>query len=234
MCQQVVFRKSGLLCSEFLISPPHLYRTFCVSEAQRIDGSDDFGSGMALNRNQRMKMGTLSMMRCFLIAPLLMMVATILFVYNGLKFLPLVGENVGGDAPRLVDVISSVLFPLAKESSTSGAQWRSSHSAVLAMATNMGMLEYYNFVGSLRATGYSGHIILGINDGAGDNELNYLRSQNVTIKTQGEKYRDYKVSHARFFLYRDWIENCTSCTDGIMLTDFRDAYFQAGESYHCA
>lgn len=181
-----------------------------------------------------MKMGTLSMMRCFLIAPLLMMVATIAFVYNGLKFLPLVGENVGGDAPRLVDVISSVLFPLAKESSTSGAQWRSSHSAVLAMATNMGMLEYYNFVGSLRATGYSGHIILGINDGAGDNELNYLRSQNVTIKTQGEKYRDYKVSHARFFLYRDWIENCTSCTDGIMLTDFRDAYFQAGESYHCA
>ena len=173
------------------------------------------------------------MLRCLLVVPLLMMVATILFVHNRLKFLLLDGE-MGGDAPRLVDAINSVWFPLAKESSTSGAQWQSLHSAVLAMATNMGMVEYYNFVGSLRATGYSGHIILGINDGAGDDELNYLRSQNVTIKTQGDKYREYKVSHARFFLYRDWIENCTSCTDGIMLTDFRDAYFQAGESYHIA
>jgi hypothetical protein len=129
----------------------------------------------------------------------------------------------GGDAP-----------PSTNDAAARGpAPWRSSHSAVLAMATNMYQGEYQIFVGSLRATGYSGHIILGISDYAGEDVVNYLSSQNVTIKpiVGGDpgSYSEYKVSHARFFLYRDWIENCTSCTDGIMLTDFRDAYFQAGE-----
>lgn len=43
----------------------------------------------------------------------------------------------------------------------------------------------------------------------------------------GGDYDKYKVSHARFFLFRDWLLNCTSCDDGAMLTDLRDAYFQA-------
>jgi hypothetical protein len=146
-------------------------------------------------------------------------VASISLLYNEIQSLSFHGDGVGGDAPRMM-------------AAGGVKKWRSSNSAVLAMATNMGMIEFYTFVGSLRATGFSGNIILGISDWAGDDVVNYLKSQNVTMKFQGEKYSEYKVSHARFFLYRDWIENCTACTDGIMLTDFRDAYFQAGESHH--
>jgi hypothetical protein len=141
------------------------------------------------------------------------------------------GERlVGVDAP----------WAEANDATRGAAPWQSSHSAVLAMATNMGMDLFQIFVGSLRATGYSGHIILGITGdggwGGGEDVVDYLTSQNVTMKPyvvgSPGSYSEYKTSHARFFHYRDWIENCTSCTDGIMLTDFRDAYFQAGESYH--
>jgi hypothetical protein len=156
-----------------------------------------------------------------------MAAAGIFFVHHEMMIsTPLLGGEVAeGDAPRTTTATGGGGVKEAKNN------WRSSNSAVLAMATNMGMIEFYNFVGSLRATGFSGHIVLGISDGAGDDVVAYMKSQNVTVKYQGEKYGEYKVSHARFFLYRDWIEDCTGCTDGIMLTDFRDAYFQAGESY---
>jgi len=46
------------------------------------------------------------------------------------------------------------------------------------------------------------------------------------------EYPEYKLTWARFFYYRDWLrDDCGGCTDGIMLTDFRDAYFQAGEFF---
>ena len=41
---------------------------------------------------------------------------------------------------------------------------------------------YQTFVGSLRATGYSGNIILGIASDAPTSTVDYLASQNVTIK----------------------------------------------------
>jgi len=41
---------------------------------------------------------------------------------------------------------------------------------------------YETFVGSLRATGYPGHIILGIANDAPKGTIDYLNSQNVTIK----------------------------------------------------
>lgn len=42
-------------------------------------------------------------------------------------------------------------------------------------------------------------------------------------------YPDYKITWARFLLYKDWLAECPSCTDGVMLTDVRDAVFQSGE-----
>lgn len=145
-----------------------------------------------------------------------------------------------GYGKRLVGVDAPWAEGSTNDATRGAAPWRSSHSAVLAMATIMGMDAFQTFLGSLRATGYSGHIILGITGdggwGGGEDVVDYLTSQNVTIKPyvvgSPGSYSEYKISHARFFLYRDWIENCTSCTDGIMLTDFRDAYFQAGESHH--
>lgn len=114
---------------------------------------------------------------------------------------------------------------------------------------------YRTFVGSLRATGYAGHIILGIANDAPYHIVDYLTSQNVTIqyienaekctyngtksntekvfdmqKTNGWKctkeYPDYKLTWARFVHYADWLNECTQCTDGVILTDVRDAYFQ--------
>lgn len=41
-------------------------------------------------------------------------------------------------------------------------------------------------------------------------------------------YPDYKITWARFPLYKDWLSACTSCTDGVMLTDVRDVFFQSG------
>ena len=114
---------------------------------------------------------------------------------------------------------------------------------------------YQTFVGSLRATGYSGNIILGIASDAPTSTVDYLASQNVTIKyienaekctyngtklntgkvidmqtTKGWKctkeHPDYKLTWARFVHYADWLIECTQCTDGVILTDVRDAYFQ--------
>lgn len=138
-------------------------------------------------------------------------------------------------------------------------QWQSKNSAVLAMATNMHIGDYQRFVGSLRATGFSGTIILGISDDASDEIRTFLSSQQVVMKdyvlgkctysghigNEGKTidmqnppshhpwkcpkdYPDYKQTHARFVLYKDWILNdCPQCTDGIMLTDARDAFYQA-------
>ena len=47
-----------------------------------------------------------------------------------------------------------------------------------------------------------------------------------------KKYPDYKLSWARFLFYRDWLAQCHACTDGVMLTDVKDAVFQAGEVFY--
>lgn len=136
---------------------------------------------------------------------------------------------------------------------TSGAQtdkWDSSKSVVMGLATNYPLHTYKKFVGSLRATGYSGSIILGIAQDAPPNVLNYLAQQNVTTKILEfadnctylnavshngkpitkwkcpKAYPDYKITWARFPLYRDWLLDCPGCTDGVIVTDVRDAYFQ--------
>jgi len=122
----------------------------------------------------------------------------------------------------------------------------------------LGIGDYQRFVGSLRATGFSGHILLGISNLASSDILDYLKKNDVTahlveaadqcihhgsIGSNGtpldtnnshewhcpKNYPDYKISWARFFMYTDWLNKCPLCTDGIMLTDARDAFFQAGE-----
>ena len=138
---------------------------------------------------------------------------------------------------------------------TSKSYWDSSKSAVLGLASGYPRYVYEGFVGSLRATGFSGHIILAIAIDAPEDVVSYLEKQNVTMKhveraakctyngTVGEKgvpidmdkshewkcpkdYPDYKITWARFLYYRDWLNDCPSCTDGVMLTDVRDAFFQ--------
>ena len=132
------------------------------------------------------------------------------------------------------------------------APWDPAKSAVLGLAAGYGLQSYQDFVGSLRSTGYPGHILLGLATNAPSDVLDYLRQQNVTIHfvemadsctyngTMGfegkpmdtkdwhcpKAYPDYKITWARFPLYKDWLMDCPTCTDGVMLTDVRDAYFQ--------
>jgi len=142
-----------------------------------------------------------------------------------------------------------------KSLTSSKSHWDSSKSAVLGLASGYPRYVYEGFVGSLRATGFAGHIILAIAKDAPVDVVSYLGEQNVTMKyvekaekctyngTIGEKgvpidmqkssewkcpkdYPDYKITWARFLYYRDWLNDCPSCTDGVMLTDVRDAFFQ--------
>jgi len=134
----------------------------------------------------------------------------------------------------------------------SNSDWDSSKSVVMGLASGYGLNVYEQFVGSLRATGYPGHIILGISKDAGPDVLQYLKKHNVTVHeiekadvctyngTIGDKgdpvdmkrwhcpkaYPDYKITWARFLFYRDWLNDCPLCTDGVILTDVRDAFFQ--------
>ena len=133
--------------------------------------------------------------------------------------------------------------------------WDSRHSVVMGMATNQGLSQFQQFVTSLRATGFDGAVILGVSPNPEENVAELMRTQNVTAKvienaksctyngykddkgnvlntTESpwwhcpELYPDYKLTHARFVLYRDWLNECESCTDGVVLTDFSDSYFQ--------
>jgi len=121
------------------------------------------------------------------------------------------------------------------------SNWESSKSAILGLATNLPLWECRKFVDSLRATGYSGHLILGIAPDAPQGLLDYFKEAKVTTKVIEmasnctfnvknwhcpKAYPDYKITWARFPMYRDWLNECPECTDGIILTDVRDVYWQ--------
>eukprot|EP00547_Thalassionema_nitzschioides_P015442 CAMPEP_0194240518 /NCGR_PEP_ID=MMETSP0158-20130606/6667_1 /TAXON_ID=33649 /ORGANISM="Thalassionema nitzschioides, Strain L26-B" /LENGTH=450 /DNA_ID=CAMNT_0038975229 /DNA_START=240 /DNA_END=1592 /DNA_ORIENTATION=- len=119
--------------------------------------------------------------------------------------------------------------------------WDSSSSTVIALAVGYGLHVYQQFVESLRATGFQGHIILGVKANHGLDR--YFQKWNVTykeiaitchsycthypdVKKCAKDYPQYKLSWGRFPLARDWLLECQTCTSGVLLTDARDAYFQ--------
>ena len=58
----------------------------------------------------------------------------------------------------------------------------SSTTTVMGMATGYELPTYQIFVGSLRHTGFAGHIILGLERNASSDVVHYLQSQNVAIQ----------------------------------------------------
>mmetsp|Transcript_7581 Transcript_7581/g.11578 ORF Transcript_7581/g.11578 Transcript_7581/m.11578 type:complete len:541 (-) Transcript_7581:147-1769(-) len=137
----------------------------------------------------------------------------------------------------------SVTTAVGDEAANKPAWWDSSKSTVIALAAGYGISTFEQFVGTLRATGYQGHIILGVAPDPASNIVDYFQKMNViwkevpistgdscTYPDFGEKcvaaYPDYKLSWGRFPLARDWLLECEECTGGVMLTDSRDAYFQ--------
>lgn len=131
----------------------------------------------------------------------------------------------------------------------------SSTATVMGMASGYKFDTYRKFVGSLRMTGYSGHIILGVQPDLDDLSKRYLKARNVTIQyldyapcafepfgnpqkddenthlkernTCVKPYVDIKLRWSRFPLARDWLEACETCTGPVLITDVRDVYFQA-------
>ena len=118
-------------------------------------------------------------------------------------------------------------------------------TTIIGMATNYGLSTFKRFVGSLRNTGYEGHIILGVSPKGGRNPMRYkvqqyLSSRNVTMKhikyvpckhklgSEGcaHPYPDIKLRWSRFPLARDWLEECATCTGPVLIMDVRDSIFQ--------
>jgi Glycosyltransferase family 17 len=125
----------------------------------------------------------------------------------------------------------------------------SSTASVIALATNYDIRTYKRFVGSLRRSGYTGHIMLGLAPNPSRHIVHYLHSRNVTIhalswvnctytrdasmpedifqKTKcASPYPDIKIRWSRFPLARDWLRACSACTGPVLITDARDVIFQ--------
>lgn len=125
----------------------------------------------------------------------------------------------------------------------------SSTATVMGMATGYDLSVYKRFVGSLRKTGYKGHIILGVSPDVHATILEYFLHRNVTVKfiRSGEctykkpasekddifkkticdaNYPDIKVRWSRFPLQADWLRECKTCTGPVLTMDVRDSIFQ--------
>jgi hypothetical protein len=122
----------------------------------------------------------------------------------------------------------------------------SSTATVVGMATGYGPQTYQRFVGSLRKSGFKGHIILGVAPDVSEQQLRYFRYRNVTpkiikwvnctyepvedgnkeSKTCAHPYPDIKIRWSRFPLIRDWLVDCKECTGPVLVMDVRDSFFQ--------
>ena len=100
-----------------------------------------------------------------------------------------------------------------KKDEVHSTYWESSKSVVMGMINGFPLSIYETFVGSLRATGYPGHIILGIANDAPKGTIDYLNSQNVTIK---------------------YIENAERCTyNGTKLNNGKIVNMQKEKGWKC-
>jgi hypothetical protein len=130
--------------------------------------------------------------------------------------------------------------------------WDSSTATVMGMATGYGVQEYRYFVGSLRKSGYQGHIMLGVDPDMRPGVEDYLTKMNVTmlrikkipcvtqilkdvdeanshakeVSTCIDPYPDVKIRWGRFPFLRDALINCASCTGPVLITDVRDTIVQ--------
>ena len=141
-----------------------------------------------------------------------------------------------------------------QETSTAGINplQNSSTATVMAMATGYRLEDYQRFVGSLRKTGYQGHIILVVAPTLPTEIEQYFIEKRVDykpvtyvncsfpllseeeLKTSHDKelvtcihpYPSLKHRWARFPLLRDHLKECETCTGPVLITDMRDTLFQ--------
>ena len=114
---------------------------------------------------------------------------------------------------------------------------------VIGLAVGYGIKEFRRFVGSLRATGYMGVIILGVSSDIATSVQHFLLRHHVEMKiveadslmdahkSDGDNAGFYSVALPRWQLYRKWISEINETEEQhretlYFLTDTRDVYFQ--------
>lgn len=128
----------------------------------------------------------------------------------------------------------------------------SGNDVVVSIIHNGGLFEqrYKRLIASLRATGYAGNIILGIQPNVPEKALKILKDSNVTVYTVTpskcqspiDKYKDnhgkplkcfksvekLPVEWGKYELARRWIEECKTCTGRVLLAlDGKTTFFQS-------
>ena len=100
------------------------------------------------------------------------------------SFLPPPREKIVGEQPPAAAASKQTAQEKVAAADVVGEKnyWDSSKSVVMGMINGYPLHIYETFVGSLRATGCVGSIILGIASDAPRGTIDYLNSQNVTIK----------------------------------------------------
>jgi len=130
----------------------------------------------------------------------------------------------------------------------------SSTATVMGMGTGYSLEVYERWIGSLRKSGFRGHILMLV--GADDllpEVQRYFQYRNVTWRTvelldpsqcanqaRGKglisdisneacvkAYPELKARWARYPLLRDFLRDCDACTGPVLYIDVRDAFFQS-------
>ena len=174
----------------------------------------------------------------------------------------LVGVSVG-DVFSLLPFVSTRSFdnvlrqqshsiPCTTQGQPSIKMTDSTNATVMGFATGYGVTDYKTFVGSLRKSGFRGHVILAVAPTIDEESIQYLKSRQVTfvkvqyvpcthgmfdtnetrdeheeeLKTCVAPYDKLKARWGRFPFLRDLLKECSTCTGPVLITDVRDTYFQ--------
>ena len=126
-------------------------------------------------------------------------------------------------------------------------------SAVVTVITNRrDLYPFRTYAGSLRATGYDGHLLLGVSADVPRALIEYLREKRATVyglrevpcslswagsvKERGGALRQRRtcegldwlpIEWGRFALAAVWLRTCVRCTSWAIITDGTDVFFQA-------
>lgn len=133
-------------------------------------------------------------------------------------------------------------FETTNYTETSRTTCRTRNATVIGLAVGYDLNVLRLFVGSLRNTGYCGHILLGVAPDVSNSILEYLHRQQVTVHRLkwtpceyrynlesivcAQPYSNLKIRWGRFPLARDWLHQCRDCTGPVLVTDVRDVLFQ--------
>ena len=178
--------------------------------------------------------------------------------WRGYVNVPLVSAN-GEDAGEesAVERASSALVdPPAETLLHRGKQRGRGKDVVMGLACYPGdfMFGFRILIGSLRYTGYGGHIILGVHPNISREERAYLNRMDVTyyavelavcdprIFVEGEESGEksegvrgwctrgletLRMEWGRYEMARRWLRACGECTGWAMVLDTQDVFFQA-------